>query len=391
MKENKEFKMSSKLKILILILGNLILCLNAQEKPFSLQFHGQAIGWTNLNFNDGFTNQWGTRYIPELSAEYKMNENLTLDAEFSANGYGVLSLNDGNWNSEGNIKPYRMWMRLSSKQFELRAGLQKINFGSASILRPLMWFDRLDPRDPLQLTDGVYALLGRYYFLNNANIWLWGLIGNEEKRGWDMFPSDKKNPEYGGRFQFPAGPGELAITYHHRTIAAGTIMLFPPVSYPEFSQDRIAIDGKWDLGIGIWFENSLEKNELSIIPGQTWVDQLNLGTDYTFGIGNGLNIKFEHLLWMTSDELFKDSQNINYSALFVNYPLSLIDQVTGIVYYNWKDNNWYRIINLGRQYDNFSIFLLAYWNPEFFDIYRNSDNGNLFSGKGIQLMVSFNH
>jgi len=56
-----------------------------------------------------------------------------------------------------------MWIRLSTKQFELRAGLQKINFGSATLLRPLMWFDKIDPRDPLQLTDGVYALLARYY------------------------------------------------------------------------------------------------------------------------------------------------------------------------------------------------------------------------------------
>ena len=69
-------------------------------------------------------------------------------------------------------------MRYSSDQFELRLGLQKINFGSASMLRPLMWFDQMDPRDPLHLTDGVWGLLARYYFLNNANIWLWGLYGN---------------------------------------------------------------------------------------------------------------------------------------------------------------------------------------------------------------------
>jgi len=53
--------------------------------------------------------------------------------------------------------------------------LQKINFGSATLFRLLMWFDRIDPRDPLKLTDGVYGLLLRYYFHNNTNIWLWGL------------------------------------------------------------------------------------------------------------------------------------------------------------------------------------------------------------------------
>lgn len=35
-----------------------------------------------------------------------------------------------------------------------------------------MRFDQVDPRDPLKLTDGVRGLLGRYCFLNNADIWL---------------------------------------------------------------------------------------------------------------------------------------------------------------------------------------------------------------------------
>ena len=64
-------------------------------------------------------------------------------------------------------------------------GLQKINFGSAVLLRPLMWFDSLDPRDPLQLTDGVYAVLLRYYFPNNANLWAWALYGNDSPKGWE--------------------------------------------------------------------------------------------------------------------------------------------------------------------------------------------------------------
>ena len=62
------------------------------------------------------------------------------------------------------FKPYRLWLRYSTSHLEIRAGLQKINFGSSNILRPLMWFDKMDFRDPLMLTDGVYALLGRYYF-----------------------------------------------------------------------------------------------------------------------------------------------------------------------------------------------------------------------------------
>ena len=39
-------------------------------------------------------------------------------------------------------------------------------------------------------TNGVNALLGRYYFNNNANIWLWGLYGNEDPRGFDITQSN---------------------------------------------------------------------------------------------------------------------------------------------------------------------------------------------------------
>src|SRR5690606_40300081 len=103
------------------------------------------------------------------------------------------------WNSNGRIKPYRLWARYSGNQFELRAGLQKINFGSATILRPLMWFDQMDIRDPLQLTDGVWAMLGRYYFLNNANIWLWVLYGNEDPKSWETFRSEEHTSELQSR------------------------------------------------------------------------------------------------------------------------------------------------------------------------------------------------
>merc|ERR1712127_1137306 len=105
----------------------------------------------------------------------------------------------------------------NTNQFELRVGLQKIDFGSASLLRPIQWFNQIDPRDPLQLTNGVYGVLGRYYFLNNANIWLWTLYGNEKTRGFDALETNKKVPEFGGRIQYPTKKGEIALSYHHRS------------------------------------------------------------------------------------------------------------------------------------------------------------------------------
>jgi len=136
--------------------------------------------------------QAGFRYIPGLSIHHPITETWSADALLSANAYGYAIIHPSEPDeADGEIKPYRIWLRFSSSQYELRAGLQKIAFGSATLLRPLMWFDRTDPRDPLKLTDGVHALLGRYFFLSNANVWLWGLWGNDDKKGWEAVASDK--------------------------------------------------------------------------------------------------------------------------------------------------------------------------------------------------------
>lgn len=387
--------MKKSINILIFIIHILPLEILAQETANTkLHFQGQVIGWTNLNFQDEVSSQLGIRYIPELAVSWKINDTWKLDADLSVNSYGVGTLYRKDFNTDADLSPYRMWVRISSDQFFLRAGLQKINFGSGSILRPLMWFDQIDPRDPLQLTDGVYGLLARYYFLNNANIWLWGLYGNKNTRGWDFLPTAENSPEFGGRIQVPAGPGEIALSYHHRKIGEDSI--FNPASmaylnYPGFDQERIGLDGKWDIGIGVWFENSVKYNNDFIVSGQKWTNQLSLGADYTFGIGNGLNVTLEHLLWLTGEDLFKEPEERNYTALSSNYPIGLLDQITAIVYYSWRDENWYRFLNWSRQYDRLVLYLMAYWNPEIFDIYRNADEISLFAGKGFQFMIVFNH
>ncbi len=169
---------------------------NGSSPENILTFKGQLSVYTHYNP----TNQspwWnGVRYIPQLNFRIPTKSNVLVDFEASANLYGNLGLEDvKNFSSKGQLKPYRLWARISANQFELRAGLQKINFGSASMLRPLMWFDQVDPRDPLQLTDGVWGMLGRYYFLNNTNIWFWILYGNNDPKGWESLGSHNTAPE----------------------------------------------------------------------------------------------------------------------------------------------------------------------------------------------------
>jgi hypothetical protein len=363
--------------------------LHAQDSLF--KFKGQVDAYAGLNFATPVQLQSGARFIPTLSIGKNINNNLKFDSEISFDSYlNYQYSGSGNYASDSKIKPYRLWVRLSTQRFELRAGLQKINFGSASMLRPLMWFDHIDPRDPLQLTDGVYGLLGRYYFQNNANAWLWVLLGNDKTKGWETVPSARKVPEFGGRMQFPVSKGEVAISYDHRTAnLAGVlapVLIHGSSVYPE---DKIGLDGKWDIGPGVWGEYSLTHSSPDSAYFKPWTKLFTLGIDYTFSFGNGLYVASEFFRYSSAGEIFNSGINQTFTSLTVNYPIG-INKIGSIIYYNWTNNSWYRFINLQRQSDNWTYYLFLFWNPENFAIYNNISGNNMFSGKGIQFMAVFN-
>ena len=373
------------------------LCFNkdiyAQKATDSLSFSGQLAGWGGINFNEPALQQIGARYIPALSYHLKNKHNLIFNIEASVNAYSNIRFNGLKFDTiQSGLKPYRLSARLSSEQWEIRLGLQKLSFGSASMLRPLMWFDKIDARDPLQLTDGVYGLLGRYYFLNNANIWIWGLYGNNERRGWDYFPSSKKDPEFGGRVQVPLLTGEMAITYNHRNanFSDDTLSILSP-GKPYFPENKFGLDGKWDIGAGIWFEYVYKNSNTSLASINRQEQYLNFGSDYTFFIGNGLNFSFEHFMFMTGSVLDKPGNYQNFSALSMSYPFGMINRAIIMVFYNYENHSWYRFMNFQRQYDNVSLYLMLYWNPDTFNLYSGSDEMEMFAGKGVQIMLSFNH
>jgi hypothetical protein len=376
-------------KFIIAFLLFLVAPLQAQDTICKLK--GQIDAYGGLNFANPVHWQTGARFIPSLSIGKRWKNNLKFDSEISFNSY--LDYQFTNWKnvgSESRINPYRLWLRLCTERFELRAGLQKINFGSASMFRPLMWFDQMDPRDPLQLTDGVYSLLGRYYFQNNANAWLWVLWGNDKTKGWETVPSVSKIPELGGRMQFPVPKGEVAISYHHRTADLTGIInpvnIHGATSYPE---ERLGLDGKWDLGVGLWTEYSLIHSALDTAYFQPWTKFFTLGMDYTFGLGNGLYMATEFFRYSNANQIFEPGINKTISSLTVNYPLG-INKIGCIVYHNWTDKSWYRFIDLQRQSDNWTYYLFLFWNPDKFAIYNTGIENKMFAGKGIQIMAVFN-
>lgn len=373
--------------ILFLLLTLLGFCSIGQ----SIDGKGQIIGWLTANPNDPFAVQAGTRYLPSLLYDKQFENSLSIDGEFTLNAYGTsLFWNNDSSDFEGSIKAYRGWVRFAGDQFEIRAGLQKLNFGSASILRPLMWFDKIDPRDPLQMTEGVDGLLFRYFFLNNANIWLWGLYGNDDLKGWDTFKSQKNKPEVGGRVQIPLLKGEIATTYHYRDGDLRGSFADSLTTRNSFSENRLALDGKFDWEIGFWFEGALIHQNLDY-TNRHYQRLLNLGVDYTFALGNGLSVITEYFTYQNSKEAFSKGDGIGFGAISLSYPLNFINNLQAIVYYDFANMDFYRFLNFSWTYDNWMIYIMGFWNPDKFQINQNVSETNLYGGYGGQIMLVFNH
>lgn len=375
--------------------GVLSLCLSilfsittlfAQQK---LEFDGQLSLISSYSPDNELNGFIGARYIPELSYKIPIDSSRFVDFEASANisGSALFHPFDTAY-TDGTLSPYRVWARYSSKQFELRVGLQKIDFGSASLLRPIQWFNQIDPRDPLQLTNGVYGALGRYYFLNNANIWVWALYGNEKTRGFDAIETNKKVPEIGGRVQYPVSKGEIALSYHYRN-ANSTHLGFLP-QYEKIPEHRIGIDGKFDLKVGLWFEatHSYKTRDLGQFTHQSL---LNIGTDYTFGLGNGVNVIAEHLLISYDEHAFEFGQTANVTALTAAYPLSFFDNLSTVLYYSWATEDFAFFLNYSHQFNHFMGYFMLFYNPEAQIGVQQNDFVNNFSGPGFRIMLVYNH
>lgn len=169
---------------------------------------GTVSAWASTHVSGPADPLLGLRWLPSFAFEKPLTGGASLRFEASLNAFGTMAFpSGGKAGTDGRARFYRAWARYATPRFEARLGLQRLDFGSASILRPLMWFDRIDPRDPLQITDGVTGLMVKYTFQDNANVWAWGLYGNDDPKGWESAPTAPKRPEFGGRVQLPVPKG----------------------------------------------------------------------------------------------------------------------------------------------------------------------------------------
>ncbi len=343
----------------------------------SVSLQGTLSGWLTATQEPNL----GFRYLPEMRVSQSIAREKTIDAEIAINSYALFPLQSPREvENNSDLKLYRWWMRYSAAGLETRIGLQKINFGPAKIMRTLMWFDRIDIRDPLKLTDGVYAILGRYYFLNNANIWIWGLYGNDSLKGLEFVETDDTHPEVGGRYQFPVPRGEFSFTYHRRQIDHADWNKEMTSTMTDGLENRYALDGNWDIGIGLWFEASVGEIKINNTT-QMRQDNLTIGSDYTFH--PGIHLLYEHFLQSTDLKEEDIDETNNFSALSIDYNFGIIDTITIIAYYDWNSEKNYSYLNWQRTYDNWKINLLGFSNSK--------DSANTFSGEGLQCMVTYNY
>lgn len=355
----------------------------ADDDEFQIDFRGQLSAWSIESRDLGsWWNNSGLRYIPQFSLKKPFGGGSFVDLEVSANGFVAYQSSDQDRDPE--VELYRLKLRYAAPQMETRIGLQKLNFGPALLLRPLKWFDQLDPRDPLQLTEGVYGLRFRYDAMNNANIWFWALYGNEDLKGYESFPTSPETVEIGGRLQVPVPRGEVAATFHTRQVDAAIL------NARKFREYRMALDGRWDVGIGLWVESALQHQDEPNLPYE-WQKMLTLGADYTFGIGSGLYVLAEHMTTAVSEEALQWDEDFQVSAFLVSYTLGFFDSLSAIGYYSWDLKKYGQYLGWQRTYDNLIFQVSAFHYPQSSGGALGSNQTALGAGYGGQLMIIYNH
>ena len=368
--------------VLIAMLPNSVLYAS-DNVDYKGQLSGEYVGIYNAHTTQNYL---GLRYIPDLTLRKNLSPEKVWDGNISANTYtSYQSHSDENYDSSAKI--YRLNTRYETAQSEIQVGLQHINFGPAVLLRSLRWFDQVSPTDPLKLTQGVKGIRYRYFMMNNANLWLWTLYGNSEPKGYERIASKDNTPEVGARYQFPLSSGEMGLSFHVRkTEKMGFTGDFVG---RDLVEKRFALDGKWDIGPGVWFEY-VTINQGAAERDNNWLSMLSLGSDYTFDYGNGIYTLLEHMISAQSENVTGWDDQVQTSAFQMSYPVNILDAVSLLVFYSWQQQQVFQYARWSRTYDNWAINLSVFLSSrEDYPVAGATATGML--GDGVQLMIIYNH
>ena len=309
-------------------------------------------------------------YIPTLSLKKEMSNDQLVDAEWA---YHLKRYYTGDSLFNFIANNHRLWIRYSSNQVEARFGIQKIVFGPTQILRPLSWFDTFDLKDPTGQTNGVESFRLRWFPSNNIAIWSW-LINN-----------DVDTLTFGGRAEISSEIGEFGFTYHQDP--SRTMQLVGQTNIPVFnSQNRIALDYRFDGFIGFWNESLLIKSYRSNIK------MVSIGVDYTLPILNGILVMTESMYIQSKYNNIQSNQN--FSVFMASIPIGMIHQLMYISQMDWKEDKTYQYLRWSSTYDTYSLNMIISMNPKRnqYDIPVSLLPKSLSGfGTGIQFMFIYNH
>ncbi|NOZ73969.1 MAG: hypothetical protein GXO90_01125 [FCB group bacterium] len=336
-------------------------------------FSGQMIVNGTWPLKGGSSSVSGV-YLPDLRCGKTGDWGFT-DMDLS---YRLSSTNRGTRNRRW----YRAQFRIGGSSWDGRVGLQQLNFGPGRYLRSLQWFDTLDPRDPLQLSNGVWGLRIKKYFQNSA-LQFWALDNTPVHRGFEWISGADQAPEWGGRYLL-SSHGDWGLTFHSRNIHIPSEL--GNGTSEDGSEWRVALDGVWDVGPGIWFEGVSVSRNLQQNPDWNQERFITIGADYTIPLANGITVSGEYFSTSLGD-LTNPIHTTNLAAAEIRSSINISDQISWILFSNWQNGWQVSTISWQRILDSWIIY--CGWI-----IQSGSQSINipgLGSGGGFTLLLVFNH
>ena len=343
--------MSSKSKMILLWFVSFQTIVTGQVLSNKGQLIASITSYDIPNNGESFESIIG--YIPTFSLSKNISDKTLLDAEWAYRFERYYSGDSLHNNYDNN---HRFWIRYSNEKLEARLGLQKIVYGPTQILRSLSWFDTYDLKNPTGQTDGVESFRLRWFPSNNISIWSW-IVNNE-----------LDTLSFGARAEVSSSVGEWGFTYHQDpsdSLQAGQLYI-PNVG----SQNRIAIDYRYDGFIGFWNESVMISSE------KLNINMITIGADYTLPVFNGILLMTETLYISAKPNLPTLPSTI--TAFMTSMPIGMFYNVMLISSLDWNKNNSYNYLRFSSTFDSFSFNCMA------------SINSNEV-GNSLQFMIIYNH
>ncbi len=92
------------------------------------------------------------------------------------------------------------------------------------------------------------------------------------------------------------------------------------------------------------------------------------------------------------EEGFAVNNASHITATTVIYPLSFFDNLTTVIYYDWRLNKTSFFLNYAHQFKKLTGYVMGYYNPESIQQgIQQNEFVNQFKGPGLRLMLVYNH